>query len=135
MALISRAFKEPNVVEPDPASQRTVDVNPQSEGQESTGQSSLDATLSELGHQEAPRSSETHREPKKKRRRPTRGVPMKEEFFAKIRWTRSFISGPADPLHNPHMECCHICKKNNSKWRKFQLRRKTGITEQNGKTK
>ena len=137
MALISRAFKEPNVVEPDPASQRTVDVNPQSEGQESTGQSSLDATLSELGHQEAPCSSDTHREPKKKRRRPTRGVgvPMKEEFFAKIRWTRSFISGPADPLHNPHMEWCHFCKKNNSKWRKFQLRRRTGITEQNGKTK
>ena len=24
----------------------------------------------------------------------------------------SFISGPADPLHNPHMVWCHICKKN-----------------------
>ena len=66
MALISRAFKEPNVVGPDPTSQRAVDVNLQSEGQESTGQSSLDATLSELRHQEAPRTSETHREPKKK---------------------------------------------------------------------
>ena len=112
MALISRAFKEPNVVEPDPASQREIDVNPQNEGQESTGQSSLDATLSELRHQEAPRPSGTHREPKKKRRRPTRGVHMKEEFFAKIGWTRSFISGPADPQHNPHMVWCHICKKN-----------------------
>ena len=112
MALLSRAFKEPNVVEPDPTSQRAVDVNLQSKGQESTGQSSLDATLSELRHQEEPRPSETHREPKKKRRRPTRVVPMKEEFFAKIGWTRSFISGPADPLHNPHMVWCHISKTN-----------------------
>ena len=31
---------------------------------------------------------------------------MLEEFFAKYGWTRSFISGPVDPLHNPH-----ICKK------------------------
>ena len=111
MALISRAFKEPNEVEPDPTSQRAVDVGPQSEGHESTGQSSLDATLSELRHQEAPRPSKTQREPQKKRRRPTRGVPMKEEFFAKIGCTRSFISGPADPLHSPHMVWCHICKK------------------------
>ena len=36
---------------------------------------------------------------------------MREEFFAKIRWTRSFISGPADPVHNPHMVWCHMCKK------------------------
>ena len=112
MALISRAFKKPNEVEPDPTKQRAVDVGRQSEGHESTGQSSLDATLSELRHQEAPRPSETNRESKKRRRRPTRGVPMKEEFFAKIGWTRSFISGPADPLHNPHMVWCHICKKN-----------------------
>ena len=41
-----------------------------------------------------------------------RGVPMREEFFSKIGWTRSFISGPADPLHNPHMVWCHMCKKN-----------------------
>ena len=37
---------------------------------------------------------------------------MREEFFSKIRWTRFFISGPADPLHNPFMVWCHICKKN-----------------------
>ena len=37
---------------------------------------------------------------------------MREEFFAKIGWTRSFISGPADPLHNPLMVWCHMCKKN-----------------------
>ena len=37
---------------------------------------------------------------------------MREEFFAKIGWTRSFISGPADPVHNPHIVWCHMCKKN-----------------------
>ena len=35
---------------------------------------------------------------------------MREQFFAKIGWTRSFIS--ADPIHNPYMVWCHICKKN-----------------------
>ena len=52
---------------------------------------------------------------KKTKRKPgtvQRGVPMREEFFSKIGWTRSFISGPADPLHNPCMVWCHICKKN-----------------------
>ena len=37
---------------------------------------------------------------------------MREVFFSKIGWTRSFYSGPADPLHNPHMVWCHICEKN-----------------------
>ena len=37
---------------------------------------------------------------------------MKEEIFSKIGWTNSVISGPADPLHNPHMVWCNICKKN-----------------------
>ena len=36
---------------------------------------------------------------------------MREEF-SKIGWTRSFISGPADPIHNPHMVWCHMCGKN-----------------------
>ena len=48
----------------------------------------------------------------KPKRQSQRGVPLREEFFAKIGWTRSFISGPADPLHNPYMVWCHICKKN-----------------------
>ena len=84
MALISQAFKGPKAVEPDQASQEGAEANLQSEGQESTGQTSLDATLSELRHQETPRPSGTRKELKKKQRRPTRGVPMKEEFFAKI---------------------------------------------------
>ena len=36
---------------------------------------------------------------------------MREEFFANIGWTRSFIFGPAGPIHNPHMVWCHLCKK------------------------
>ena len=49
----------------------------------------------------------------KSARQPSRrGAPMREEFFAKIGWTRSFIAGPADLIHNPHMVWCHICKRN-----------------------
>ena len=62
-------------------------------------------------------AEKTHTSPKKKqvqkrKRVKRRGVPRKQEFFSKIGWTRSFISGPADPLHNSHMIWCHICKKN-----------------------
>ena len=112
MALIPKVFKGPRVTELDPVRKGGTEANPQSKGHESTGQSSLDATLSELRHQETPRPSGTSEAPKRKQRRLTRGVPMKEEFFSKIGWTRSFISGPADPLHNPHMVWCHICMKN-----------------------
>ena len=109
MALISQAFKEPfSRVPPSRA-------DPTQAGFESTDQSSLDATLSELRTQTAPAQplvSRYGKLPKKKRRGHIRGIPMKEEFFSKIGWTRSFISGPADPLHNPYMVWCHICKKN-----------------------
>ena len=59
-------------------------------------------------------SLSAHPSPKKKGNKnlSKRGVPMREEFFSKIGWTRSFISGPVDPLHNPHMVWCHNCKKN-----------------------
>ena len=109
MALISQAFKEPfSHVPPSRA-------DPAQAGFESTDQSSLDATLSELCTQTVPvqpPAPSSSKLPKKKRRGHTRGIPMKEEFFSKIGWTRSFISGPADPLHNPYMVWCHICKKN-----------------------
>ena len=63
-----------------------------------------------LGEKEQP--TDKDKLPKKSKRQPQRGVPMREEFFAKIGWTCSFISGPADPLHNPYMVWCHMCKKN-----------------------
>ena len=77
--------------------------------------SSLDCTLSELRGQsptQKSRQAVVSARKSKSRRMPRRGVPMREEFFSKIAWTRSFISGPADPLHNPYMVWCHICKKN-----------------------
>ena len=113
MALISQAFKEP--FRPASTSRKTTQVDPSQAGFESAEQSSLDATLSELRTQTSPApplASSSGKAPKRKRRKQTRGVPMREEFFSKIGWTRSFISGPADPLHNPYMVWCHICKKN-----------------------
>ena len=80
-----------------------------------TDPSSQDATLSEVREQtlsgKSKRASRDKKTPRPKRQT-QRGVPMREEFFAKIGWTRSFISGPADPIHNPHMVWCHMCKKN-----------------------
>ena len=113
MALISHAFKEPfsNV----PPSRRVLLADPTQVGFESTEQSSLDATLSELRTKTSPAQPpvpSSSKLPKMKRRGHTQGVPMKEEFFSKLGWTRSFITGPADPLHNPYMVWCHICKKN-----------------------
>ena len=74
-----------------------------------TDQSSQDVTLSEVREQTLAEKSKSKTQAKKTskpKRQPQRGVPMLEEFFAKYGWTRSFISGPVDPLHNPH-----ICKK------------------------
>ena len=75
MALISQAFKEPfSCVLPSRA-------DPTQAGFESTEQSSLDATLSELRTQSTPAQplvSSSGKLPKKKRRGHTRGVPMKE---------------------------------------------------------
>ena len=87
---------------------------PESNSPESSGQ---DTTLFEMKEraQASTESTETSSRTKKRkgnRRLTRRGLPMREEFFAKIGWTRSYISGPADPVHNPHMVWCHICKKN-----------------------
>ena len=75
--------------------------------------SSQDATLSEVRDQTLGiKGKQRGKKASKPKKVPQRGVPMREEFFAKIGWTRSFISGPADPLHKPYMVWCHICKKN-----------------------
>ena len=113
MALISQAIKEPFTSVQ--VSHETLTTDPTNEGHESAGQSSLNATLSELRNQTTsaePPAPSSGKMPKRKRRGHTRGVPMKEKFFSKIGWTRSFISGPADPLHNPYMVWCHIRKEN-----------------------
>ena len=80
-----------------------------------TDPSSQDIALSEVRDQALDATSKKKTKakgPTRPKRLQQRGVPMREEFFAKIGWTRSFISGPADPIHNPHMVWCHVCKKN-----------------------
>ena len=59
---------------------------------------------------------EESRTPKKRVRRkvaskPKAPITMTEAMFKKIRWMRAFISGPPDPVSNPHTVWCHICQK------------------------
>ena len=114
MALIADSFKR-STGEQVSLNQQSVQRGQADEGADSTGQSSLDATLSELREETSPRYPQRKACSKKTTRPkigPRRGVPMREEFFSKIGWVRSFISGPADPLHNPYMVWCHMCKRN-----------------------
>ena len=115
MALIAASFAKPVLVGP---STTTNTARPNVSSSDEVGTSdftSQDATLSEIREQS--RVGKSHEDPSPKKTRKTRGVsrrgvPMREEFFRKIGWTRSFISGPADPLHNPIMVWGHICKRN-----------------------
>ena len=115
MDLITKSFKETTSAQDAPG--------PQSLSQDVQGDidtdtpeySSQDATLLEVRDQALGATTASSSKPRKTKGNKNlskRGVPMREEFFSKIGWTRSFISGPADPLHNPHMVWCHICKKN-----------------------
>ena len=88
MALISQASKEP--FRPASTPRKATEDDPSQAGFESTEQSSLDATLTELRTQTSPAptlASSSGKAPKRKRRKQTRGVPMREEFFSKIGWT------------------------------------------------
>ena len=113
MALISATFEAFNRK----STAETTSVPAQTGGVQSSSQetdhSSQDVTLSEVRERTLKiRDRQPSKKTAKPKRTPQRGVPMREEFFAKIGWTRSFISGPADPIHNPCMVWCHICKKN-----------------------
>ena len=113
MDLITRSFKKPAA--PLQVSTEAQPSSGQQQNEPDTSEfSSQDTTLQELREQTRTTARTTSRPKKRKNdRRPSRrGVPMKEEFFSKIGSTRSFISGPADPVHNPLMVWCHICKKN-----------------------
>ena len=114
MDLITQSFKKaskPNEVEPGQVSSSSQPQLPESKSPESSGQ---DTTLLEMKErvQATTESSSKIKKRKGNRRLTLRGIPMREEFFAKIGWTTSFVSGPADPAHNPHMVWCHFCKKN-----------------------
>ena len=115
IASIADSFKRSSVQTTRPEQQLSAQFESVGRGDESTRHSSLDATLSEL--REPPSSQKSQR--KKHGKKVTKpkvtqrlGVPLREEFFSKIGWNRSFISGPADPLHNPQMVWCQKCKNN-----------------------
>ena len=115
MALIFQAFGITASGSSPPIPQPRQSQGLSEEGTESAEKSSLDATLSEVRNRSSAQKSRqgvVTTKSTKAKRGPKRGVPMREEFFSKIKWARSFISGPTDPLHNPHMVWCHICKKN-----------------------
>ena len=113
--LIAQSFKRSSGAQGAPMSQAP-SLDSQREVEASTPEySSQDATLLEVRDQVRDTVTASSSKAKKKKGNKNlskRGVPMREEFFSKIGWTRSFISGPADPLYNPHMVWCHICKKN-----------------------
>ena len=113
MSLISETFKQAPTL-PQPAPSTSVPLTgQQTEEAEVSGISSRDATRLELqvrAKETKDRRPGKSKRQKKERRAPQRGIPMRKDFFAKIGWTRSFISGPADPLHNPLMVWCHMCK-------------------------
>ena len=115
MDLITKSFKQ-TPSQPLVGGIQTDTPNSQQHiGLDAEGSSSQDTTLYEMREQAQKDQTEGHSKSRKKKgnkRLSRRGVPMREEFFSKIGWTRSFISGPADPLHNPLMVWCHICKKN-----------------------
>ena len=109
MDLITQSFKKTTAPPKSPDETRTPFSHSQNEPDVSEF-SSQDTTLQELREQARPITRTVSKS--KKRRLTRRGVPMREEFFSKIGWTRFFISGPADPVHNPLMVWCHVCKKN-----------------------
>ena len=113
--LIDRVYNKTAPENLSTASQPRLPQNTTEGETEMQEKSSLDCTLSELRGQSPAQKSRravVSARKNKSKRMPRRGVPMREEFFSKIAWTRSFISGPADPLHNPYMVWCHMCKKN-----------------------
>ena len=113
MALISASFKTSAITTDVPIVSPTEQLGVIQTGSQETDRSSQDITLSEVREQSLRSRPKSMSKKAPKTKRPSqRGVPTREEFFAKIGRTRSFISGPADPIHNPFMVWCHICKKN-----------------------
>ena len=114
MALITASYKAVTLQSPTQTEPITTAIGEEPRGQ-FTDPSSQDATLSEVKEHTLSGKSKRilqSKRPEKPERQSQRGVPTREEFFATIGWTRSFISDPADPIHNPHIVRCHMCKKN-----------------------
>ena len=68
--------------------------------------------LSTIGPQAKHRPTK-HSPPRKKRRLMNRpGKVMKPAYFNGIQWTKVFVTGPLDPVHNKYKFYCQICKTN-----------------------
>ena len=78
-----------------------------------SGYSSADyQPLSSLGR--IPEHETQDRSPARKRRKllSKPGKVMKDAYFKGIQWTRTFVSGPVDPVHNKFKFYCMLCKTN-----------------------
>ena len=78
-----------------------------------SGYSSTDyQPLSSLGR--LPAQEVDVRSPPRKRRRllSKPGKVMKDAYFKGIQWTRTFVSGPVDPIYNKFKFYCMLCKTN-----------------------
>ena len=62
----------------------------------------------------SPTATPTGRSPPRKRRRmdSNPGKIMMPAYFKGIQWTRIFVTGPLDPVHNKYKFYCQICKSN-----------------------
>ena len=114
MDLITRSFKKSSVPGNEdpirtPTSSRQQRFEPASS--EYRSQDTTLLAIREQAQVAIETSSRTKRR-KENKRLTRRGIPMREEVFSEIGWTRSFISGPAYSVHNPYMVWCHVCKKN-----------------------
>ena len=76
-------------------------------------------TLAELKREAALRKGKksSKRSSKTESKRLTKAVwrsnkVMREELFEGMNWTRTFVSGPMDPVWNPYKLYCQICKGN-----------------------
>ena len=56
--------------------------------------------------------SETSPPQKRRKLQPRPGKVMKSSYFKGIQWTKVFVTGPLDPVHNKHKFYCQICKTN-----------------------
>ena len=117
MALIDQAFGITASGSSPPIPQPRQSQGLSEEGTESAEKSSLDATLSEVRNRSSAQKSRqgvVTTKSTKAKRGPKRGVPMREEFFSKIKWARSFISGPTDPLSTTHTWFGATCARKTS---------------------
>ena len=60
------------------------------------------------------RSVDNKASPPRKRRKlmSKPGNVMKDAYFKCIQWTRTFVTGPLDPIHNKYKFYCMLCKTN-----------------------